>query len=80
MKKSCSWCEEEFKVPNVALSHGICHRHKQEFLGRPVPFKGDFDPDLSKLTPEERIIASDITAIVKQKDKEKMAKEPLPAE
>ena len=72
MRRGCSNCEKEFKVPNVSWSHGTCERHRNEMykmMGKtPPPSKaGSNGPiDLSTLSPEEQKLAVNLFAIVKK--------------
>lgn len=67
LKHPCSYCEKEYKVPNVGRSHGICRRHKEEMykqLGKTMPpYKGN-TVDLAELFPEELQLAVRLYAAV----------------
>ena len=67
LRNSCSWCEGQFKLPPLAISHGICSRHFTEMMGRPPSVKASMPPDLSTYQPEELQMAAKVSAIRHQK-------------
>lgn len=76
----CAYCEKEFNVPNVGLSHGICERHKKEqyaqmgMMDKYKPNPNNQTVDLKELSPEELKLAVNLFAIVRAKEKDKLAK------
>jgi hypothetical protein len=81
MKYSCGMCESEFKVPNVGASHGYCPRHLADMykkMGRPAPaVKSDSNKrpvDLSILSKDELQLAVRLFAILREKDKGRLAR------
>jgi|FAXJ01.1.fsa_nt_gi hypothetical protein len=72
LRRSCSWCEGQFKLPAIAFTHGICIRHFTEMMGRPPADKEPAPPDLSTYQPEELQIATKISSIRHQNKDPKM--------
>jgi len=72
LQHPCSYCEGEFKVPNVGLSHGICPRHKdqvyREMGMEPKPSQyANKTVDLKELSPEEIKLAVNLFSILRAK-------------
>lgn len=71
LKSGCSWCEQEFNIPNVSLSHGMCTRHMIKFykdndLGEPE-YSDSGTIDLANLSPEDIQLAIKLFAVYKSK-------------
>lgn len=79
MARPCAWCQDEFGLPSVGKSHGMCARHEEQTyremeLGIPVRKSSSYPTDLSTLSPQERSILKFMYSIVYRKRKEKAAK------
>jgi hypothetical protein len=73
LQHPCPYCEQEFEVPNVGMSHGICRRHAIQMwksMGKDLPanFKSK-SIDLKDMTPEEIQLAVKLCSIIKSKSK-----------
>lgn len=79
LQHPCSYCEAEFKVPNVGKSHGMCPRHlvtvRQEYGLEPpseADLKNSKTVDLKELSPEELKLAVNLYGIVSEKERSKL--------
>lgn len=79
MARPCAWCQDEFKLPAIGKSHGMCARHEEKTykemgLGVPTRQSSSYPTDLSTLSPQERSILKFLYSIVYRKRKEKASK------
>lgn len=72
LKTPCAHCEQEFKVPNLGVSHGMCNRHyaamraENELPPAPANPKNKA-VDLRNLSPEEIQLAVRLFALLRVK-------------
>lgn len=80
LQKGCSNCEKEFGLPKIAISHGICIRHKAEYYSQmkvPMPPSANSPvPDLKDYSPEELKLLEALAGILISKRKEKAKSKP----
>lgn len=70
MAHPCTYCEQEFNIPNIGSSHGICKRHLEQqyaFMKKTPPPVQSKIVDLALLSPEERQLAVNLFSIIKKK-------------
>jgi len=79
-KHPCANCEQEYKVPSVGWSHGICSRHMNTMraeMGLPPKDTPSNSVDLKELSPEELKLAVALFSIIyrakKAKEQQKAA-------
>ena len=74
MRSPCAWCQEEFKLPAVGRSHGMCDRHvaKQYAdmgMKPPTKTKPNNALDMALLSDYERRLVKFIYSIIFHNEK-----------